>query len=65
MIMAEPSRRFKPEACEKCGLVTRDVKQAQIGSRWIYACAECRGFKADDVEKRKAKRERLYSDMMR
>jgi len=53
----EPSRRFKPEACQKCGLVTRDLKQAEIGGKWYYACPECRGFRIQ--EGKESRRERL------
>lgn len=44
----EPSRRFRPEACQKCGLMTRELKQAEIDGKWYYACPECRGFKSPD-----------------
>jgi ssDNA-binding Zn-finger/Zn-ribbon topoisomerase 1 len=63
---AEPSRRFRPEACQKCGLVTRELKQAEINGKWYYACPECRGFKkADEKETRRARLEKLYAKELR
>jgi len=53
----EPSRRFRPEACEKCGLITRDLKQAEINGKWYYACPECRGFTSE--ENKESRREKL------
>jgi hypothetical protein len=66
VFMVEPSRRFKPDACQKCGLVTRDVKQAEIGGKWYYACSECRGFppQKEGKEGRRARLQRLYSKEM-
>jgi len=60
----EASRRFKPDSCQKCGLVTRDIKQAEINGKWYYACPECRGFKANAKETRRAKLEKLYAKEM-
>ena len=62
----EHSRRFKPEACQKCGLVTRDLQQAEIGGKWYYACPECRGFgKREEKDTRRARLEKLYEKEMR
>jgi len=61
----EHSRRFKPEACQKCGLVTRDLAQAEINGKWYYACPECRGFKQDEKEKRREKLQKLYAKELR
>ncbi|UCD02976.1 MAG: hypothetical protein JSV63_04315 [Candidatus Aenigmatarchaeota archaeon] len=54
----EPSRRFRPEACEKCGVITNELKQAEIGGKWYYACPECRGFRPAETEK-ESRREKL------
>ncbi|MCD6496587.1 MAG: hypothetical protein J7K54_04920 [Candidatus Aenigmarchaeota archaeon] len=57
----EPSRRFKPEACQKCGLITRDLKQAEINGKWYYACPECRGVKRDEKETRRERLRKMYA----
>lgn len=62
----EHSRRFKPEACQKCGLVTRELAQAEIDGKWYYACSECRGFgKHDEKNTRRTRLEKLYSKELR
>ena len=62
----EPSHRFKPEACERCGLVTRDLKQVEIDGKWYYACPRCRGLKApDERESRRERLKKLYEKELR
>lgn len=56
----EHSRRFKSEACQKCGLMTRELKQAEIGGKWYYACPECRGLKFDEHESRREKLRKIH-----
>ncbi len=57
----EPSRRFRSEACQKCGLITKDIKQAEINGKWYYACPECRGVKFDERETRREKLRKMHA----
>ncbi|MBN1896439.1 MAG: hypothetical protein JW789_01795 [Candidatus Aenigmarchaeota archaeon] len=40
--------------------MTRELKQAEIGGKWYYACPECRGLKFDEHESRREKLRKIH-----